>query len=48
MTAEARPAGAMSVADVERFEHERPRLVGLAYRLLGSLADEFDHPVAEW
>ena len=48
MTAVARPAGAMSVADVERFEHERPRLVGLAYRLLGSLADAEDVVQEAW
>ena len=48
MTAEARPAGAKSVADVERFEHERPRLVGLAYRLLGSLADAEDIVQEAW
>jgi RNA polymerase sigma-70 factor (ECF subfamily) len=41
-------AGAMSVADVERFEAERPRLVGLAYRLLGSLADAEDVVQEAW
>ena len=45
---DARPAGAMSVSDVERFEHERPRLVGLAYRLLGSVADVEDVVQEAW
>ena len=48
MTVDARPAGAMSVSDVERFEHERPRLVGLAYRLLGSVADAEDVVQEAW
>jgi RNA polymerase sigma-70 factor (ECF subfamily) len=38
----------MSAADVERFETERPRLVGLAYRLLGSLADAEDVVQEAW
>src|SRR5262245_52137895 len=38
----------MSAADVERFEAERPRLVGLAYRLLGSLADAEDVVQEAW
>ena len=48
MSVETRPAGAMSVADVERFERERPRLAGLAYRLLGSLADAEDVVQEAW
>jgi RNA polymerase sigma-70 factor (ECF subfamily) len=35
-------------ADVDRFERERPRLVGLAYRMLGSLADAEDVVQEAW
>jgi RNA polymerase sigma-70 factor (ECF subfamily) len=48
MSAGARSVGAMSSADVECFERERPRLVGLAYRLLGSLADAEDVVQEAW
>jgi RNA polymerase sigma-70 factor, ECF subfamily len=41
-------SAAMSAADVERFERGRPRLVGLAYRLLGSLADAEDVVQEAW
>jgi RNA polymerase sigma-70 factor (ECF subfamily) len=41
-------AAAGGVDAVEVFERERPRLVGLAYRLLGSLADAEDVVQDAW
>ncbi len=38
----------MSVVDTARFERERPRLTGLAYRLLGSLTDAEDVVQDAW
>lgn len=38
----------MSAVDTERFENERPRLTGLAYRLLGSLTDAEDVVQDAW
>lgn len=38
----------MSALDVEAFEHERPRLVALAYRLLGSMTDAEDAVQDGW
>ncbi|HEX7444116.1 MAG TPA: RNA polymerase sigma factor SigJ, partial [Acidimicrobiales bacterium] len=38
----------LSAADTARFESERPRLTGLAYRLLGSLTDAEDVVQEAW
>src|SRR5262245_44787870 len=44
----ARIADDQACDDLARFEAERPRLVGLAYRLLGSLADAEDVVQEAW
>ena len=40
--------GAMAVDDVDAFEHERPRLVALAYRMLGTVTDADDVVQDAW